>query len=142
MVKRIKVWDIFWESCSTEVYRSTIQCGKRTFQLGTLSGELTVPSSLLHKPSCRLEWKLWEDSTTFKSQLKRCCLKRDNQAWSAFEEATDSAAGGLKPRKPSTAGMRILDFFSLYFIFKKQGGGARRWPHWAKVQIQIIIFSP
>lgn len=106
----------FWESCSTEAYRSPIQCEKRTFLLGTFSGELTLSSSLSQKPSCEFEWKAWEGTTTSKSQWKRWCLRKDKQAWSAFEEETDSAAGGLKPTKPSVARTRILDCLSLYFL--------------------------
>lgn len=34
---------------------------------------------------------------------------------STLEEGTDSEAGGLKPKKPSMAETRILDFLSLYF---------------------------
>lgn len=40
---------------------------EQTFLLGTFSGEPRVSSSLLQKPSCEFEWKLWEDTTTFRS---------------------------------------------------------------------------
>lgn len=114
MVKRTKVWDASQESCSAEAYRSPIQCEKRTFLLGTFSGEPTVSSSWLQKPSCGFKWKLREDTLTFKSQVKRWRLGRREQAWSDFEEGAD-CSWGRKPRKPSTARTRSLDFLSLYF---------------------------